>query len=866
MKKNYAYSLTAFLLLIPLLSLAQDVSPTITKGWFTLQKKVEKNLSTRNQGMASISFNGIIFNFVNYNAKLANDDYSSSNSSVVVRKLTNDKDYQPHWLDDKIDNIKVFQGLYLGNFQPAPVIFNDTLYLFVLNNAAQIAYSRYDPIADSWSKLKVIAPADVISVNTRYNNYNYTGMSASVVNNKLCLVGSFNNTITIYWTDEEMTNWRTCNTGLQTYCTDYSGDLIHNGDKHKAFPYISAIGSAFMDKNIQTEKLMFGYIDNGIHVAFAEYYFNSDSSLQFIKTSSLSQTSDADANTYTSVALANGSVTGDPTSTGKCMQAFVKCYDIQNLSASCRIKRFELKNGVWSEAENNLVVQDYGWAWAYSNLSVTNYALPDGQDFRQFMCLLYQSKYGSDYPLNCAWAETDRWVWLDHDQKLIQDEANTHYVGYIEGAPPFRINDSVNRALQKKDLYFFGEGSSPISRAEFTVTDSSQKTTELSFKVHITSKLRAGWLLEASVNEGMRRIYKPENETTINESDEYIAGEGSVGKYDGMYLAWKPEVSRERYKVKDVHNNLIDSICYFYVSGTYKFKIFVALPDNLNPSQPRTYFNRSAQLNYNNYIQSEKGDAVWAPNSKGSHEVTYKKTDTDGTKYNVKIELGFGKNDGENDDFFQGGPSGEFEYTSTATTSTESRIKCGANLNKPGDSLDCSSLAYKVYWLKRTIGCDNWWLPIGAKDQDTWCLTYSVYDYQLLKGPSYGSGTPKSPDITLDAKPAIPLDAVAPGDVSGKIIPLQSSLAQNAPNPFNRITRIKYQVADEKLPSNTQGCITTLVIYNLSGQQVATLVNENKAPGSYEVEWDASQLTPGVYFYSMQSGSFKDRKKLILLK
>jgi hypothetical protein len=60
--------------------------------------------------------------------------------------------------------------------------------------------------------------------------------------------------------------------------------------------------------------------------------------------------------------------------------------------------------------------------------------------------------------------------------------------------------------------------------------------------------------------------------------------------------------------------------------------------------------------------------------------------------------------------------------------------------------------------------------------------------------------------------------------------------------------------------------MTSLSVYNLNGSQVATLVNENKAPGSYEVELDASQFTSGVYFYSLQCGSFKDVKKLVLLK
>ena len=84
--------------------------------------------------------------------------------------------------------------------------------------------------------------------------------------------------------------------------------------------------------------------------------------------------------------------------------------------------------------------------------------------------------------------------------------------------------------------------------------------------------------------------------------------------------------------------------------------------------------------------------------------------------------------------------------------------------------------------------------------------------------------------------------------------------------PFAEITKIKYQVGSDILQANPAGCVTKLEVYNLSGLQVATLVNENKAPGNYEVEWDASLLTPGVYFYSLQSGNFKDVKKLVLLK
>ena len=83
-------------------------------------------------------------------------------------------------------------------------------------------------------------------------------------------------------------------------------------------------------------------------------------------------------------------------------------------------------------------------------------------------------------------------------------------------------------------------------------------------------------------------------------------------------------------------------------------------------------------------------------------------------------------------------------------------------------------------------------------------------------------------------------------------------LSQNYPNPFNPATQIKYGVAKEGL--------VTIKVYNILGKEVATLINEIKPAGNYEIKFNASQLSSGVYFYSLHSGDFTQTKKLILLK
>jgi hypothetical protein len=93
---------------------------------------------------------------------------------------------------------------------------------------------------------------------------------------------------------------------------------------------------------------------------------------------------------------------------------------------------------------------------------------------------------------------------------------------------------------------------------------------------------------------------------------------------------------------------------------------------------------------------------------------------------------------------------------------------------------------------------------------------------------------------------------------TGNTTPTEYALVQNYPNPFNPSTTIRYQLPQDGL--------VTLKIYDILGSEVATLVNEEKAAGKYEVNFNASSLASGVYIYKIQAGSFINSKKMILLK
>jgi len=89
-------------------------------------------------------------------------------------------------------------------------------------------------------------------------------------------------------------------------------------------------------------------------------------------------------------------------------------------------------------------------------------------------------------------------------------------------------------------------------------------------------------------------------------------------------------------------------------------------------------------------------------------------------------------------------------------------------------------------------------------------------------------------------------------------IPLTYKLDQNYPNPFNPSTQIEFAVV-----KNEQVALT---VFNILGEKVAELVNDRLQPGNYTVNWNAQNQASGLYFYTLQTGSFKLTKKMMLIK
>ncbi len=131
--------------------------------------------------------------------------------------------------------------------------------------------------------------------------------------------------------------------------------------------------------------------------------------------------------------------------------------------------------------------------------------------------------------------------------------------------------------------------------------------------------------------------------------------------------------------------------------------------------------------------------------------------------------------------------------------------------------------------------------------------TAGTYPVTLIASNSFGTDTLLR-SCYITAEPWFGLQQ------NGSEIPENYFLAQNYPNPFNPVTKINFSIIGNKSER------TSLILYDVIGREVKTLVDGQLEPGNYAVDWDASDYTTGIYFYTLQSGKFKQTKKMLLIK
>ncbi len=144
-------------------------------------------------------------------------------------------------------------------------------------------------------------------------------------------------------------------------------------------------------------------------------------------------------------------------------------------------------------------------------------------------------------------------------------------------------------------------------------------------------------------------------------------------------------------------------------------------------------------------------------------------------------------------------------------------------------------------------------LQVGETFEDTIIFTPTEeknYEGKII----FYSNSPFSPDtIYVNGVGRMPVDV---NDENN--LPKEYSLSQNYPNPFNPTTKIKYTIPKTNF--------VKIKIYDVLGNEITTLVNEEKSAGNYEIEFSGKGLSSGIYFYKIEAGEFISFKKMILLK
>jgi len=140
------------------------------------------------------------------------------------------------------------------------------------------------------------------------------------------------------------------------------------------------------------------------------------------------------------------------------------------------------------------------------------------------------------------------------------------------------------------------------------------------------------------------------------------------------------------------------------------------------------------------------------------------------------------------------------------------------------------------------------WTAVNNGLTNTWVRALTVSGKNLFAGTE-GKGVWRRPLSEM---------ITAVDDIPGNELLRNFSLEQNYPNPFNPTTTISFI-----LPSKS---FVSLKVFDALGRQVASLVNEELPAGRYTQQWDAAGLPSGIYFYRLQTGSYTETKKLVLLR
>ncbi|MBI5402561.1 MAG: T9SS type A sorting domain-containing protein [Ignavibacteriae bacterium] len=387
------------------------------------------------------------------------------------------------------------------------------------------------------------------------------------------------------------------------------------------------------------------------------------------------------------------------------------------------------------------------------------------------------------------------------------------------------VNEEARRLIQNNN-------------GDFIVVGASAQDLSIS-KISSSGVFQWGKLISTSGSEGGNGIIQTFDKGYMitGMTDNYGAGSGDIYlvKLDSNFnVSWSRTLGIGSYEIAYSVIQTSDSgYAAIGHTGDYSFLI-VRLTANGSLKWSK-YYGGTGSDNAYTIVQTKDGGFAAAGNT---------------TSYSSGGDVGVIKVDS----------SGNLQWTKIiGGTGQES----GGNINKTIDG------GYAVGGGTKSFGLGSFDFFLVKLDSN-FSTCGNVYNIQFSSG-SYGSMTSPTSNITSTTLSIFnyPYSITTGGTVYTVCssvgiknldaeIPKEFKLFQNYPNPFNPTTNIKYQIVNNGFVS--------IKIYDIKGNEVESLVNENETAGTYIVSLNASNYPSGVYFYKIQAGDFSETKKMILLK
>ena len=196
-------------------------------------------------------------------------------------------------------------------------------------------------------------------------------------------------------------------------------------------------------------------------------------------------------------------------------------------------------------------------------------------------------------------------------------------------------------------------------------------------------------------------------------------------------------------------------------------------------------------------------------------------------------------------------------------------IKYSQTPNAPADLnlIPLGNGKIRLNWTDNSTNETNFKIQRKTNIDTNWIIKDSVpanitswQDSGLVSGTTYFYRVYSS-NISGNSAPTNTVNTIITNITGAMLTPLDFRLYQNHPNPFNPVTKIKFDIPKSITPVKMK-----LTIFDISGKKIVTLVNQEISSGSYEAEWDGVNYSSGIYYYTIEAGRYTETRKMLLLK